>query len=129
MAKNIISKKKKILVGEDDKNYANIFRLKLEKEGYEVFIAGNGREVLEIAKHEEPQLILLDIIMPIQNGFDTLKILKSDADLLHIPVIVVSNLGQDEDVKKAEKLGASDYLIKANISIQEMVEKVRGYMK
>lgn len=129
MTKKIITPKNRILVGEDDKNYANIFRLKLEKEGYEVLLASNGKEVLETAKHEEPQLILLDIIMPIQNGFDTLKILKSDVDLLHIPVIMVSNLGQDEDVKKAEKLGASDYLIKANISIQEMVEKVRVYMK
>jgi len=123
------TKGRKILVGEDDKNYANIFRLKLEKEGYTVFLANNGKEVLEIAKQEEPQLILLDIIMPIQNGFDTLKILKSDPDLLHIPVIMVSNLGQDEDVNKAKKLGASDYLIKANTSIQEMVEKVRNYIR
>jgi len=128
MIKKTFVKEKKILVGEDDKNYANIFRLKLEKEGYVIFIAGNGKEVLEIAKRESPELILLDIIMPIQNGFDTLKILKSDPDLLHIPVIMVSNLGQDEDVKKAQKLGASDYLIKANISIQEMVEKIRGYI-
>lgn len=129
MIKKVITKEKKILVGEDDKNYSNIFRLKLEKEGYIVFIAGNGKEVLEIAKREEPHLILLDIIMPIQNGFDTLKILKSDANLLHIPVIMVSNLGQDEDVKKAQKLGASDYLIKANTSIQEMVERVKNYIK
>lgn len=129
MTKDTLIKEKKILVGEDDKNYANIFRLKLEKEGYVVFIAGNGKEVLEVAKHESPELILLDIIMPIQNGFDTLKILKSDPDLLHIPVIMVSNLGQDEDVKKAQKLGASDYLIKANTSIQEMVEKVKNYIR
>ncbi|MEW6617308.1 MAG: response regulator [Patescibacteria group bacterium] len=129
MENKIVPKKNKILVGEDDKNYANIFRLKLEKEGYVVFLASNGREVLEIAKQKDPQLILLDIIMPIQNGFDTLKILKSDPDLLHIPVIMVSNLGQDEDVSKAKKLGASDYLIKANISIQEMIERVKKYIR
>ena len=67
--------------------------------------------------------------MPIQNGFETLKILKSDPQLLHIPIVMVSNLGQEEDIKKAKKIGATDYFVKANISIQEMINIVRRYME
>jgi DNA-binding response OmpR family regulator len=129
MKKRTEGKNKKIVVGEDDKNYSNIFKLKLQKEGYEVFLAENGGDVIDIARRENPKLILLDIIMPIQNGFETLKILKSDPQLLHIPIVMVSNLGQEEDIKKAKKIGATDYFVKANISIQEMINIVRRYME
>lgn len=120
--------KKFILVAEDDKFYANIFRTKLSREGYEVQVAGDGEQVLNAARQKKPDLIMLDLIMPVKDGFEALEEIKADNSLKNIKVIVISNLGQDEDVKKAKDLGAVDYLIKTNMSINEMVEKVKSYL-
>lgn len=120
---------KLVLVAEDDKYYANIYRTKLNKEGYEIMVAGNGEEALKAAREKKPALILLDLIMPVKDGFETLKELKADAALKSVKVVVLSNLGQEEDIKKAKNLGAADYLVKTNLSITEMVEKIKGYLK
>lgn len=119
---------KTILVAEDDSFYSNIYKFKLNKEGFTVQTATNGDEVLNLAKEHKPDLILLDLIMPIKDGFETLKELKNDPGLKDIKVIVISNLGQDEDITRTKALGAQDYLVKANMSIQEMMDKVKSYL-
>lgn len=120
---------RRVLVAEDDRAYANIYRVKLTNEGYEVDIAINGLDAIAKAQSTKPDLILLDLIMPEKDGFDVLEILKSSAQLKNIPVIIFSNLGQEEDLDRAKKMGAVDYLIKANISIHEMVDKVKFFIK
>lgn len=118
-----------ILVAEDDKYYANIYKTKLTAEGFEVVVVRDGEQALKAAREKKPDLILLDLIMPIKDGFDTLKELKADNALKSIRVVVLSNLGQDEDIQKTKDLGANDYFVKTNMSITEMVEKVKSYLK
>lgn len=117
--------KKRILVIEDDQFYASIFQRKLMIEGYDVVLASDGEQGLKAMREQKPDLILLDMIMPVKDGFETLKELKNDDTLKNIPVIILSNLGQEEDITKTKELGASDYIVKSNMSIAEMVEKVR----
>lgn len=123
------STKAYILVAEDDKFYANVFKTKLSKEGFEVVVARDGEQTLKAARAKKPDLILLDLIMPIKDGFEALKELKADEKLEGIKVVVLTNLGQNEDIKKAKDLGADDYFVKTNISIQEMVDKVKQYLE
>lgn len=123
----VSSGKKFILVAEDDNFYANIYKVKLAKEGYDVTVVGNGEWVMKAVAKRKPNLILLDLVMPVMDGFETLKELKSDASYKSIPVIVLSNLSQDEDVQRVKSLGALDYLVKTNISIHDVVEKIKQY--
>lgn len=118
-------KKKYILVAEDDKFYANIYKTKFSKEGYEVAVVGDGQKLLDEVRSRQPDLILLDLIMPVMDGFEALEKLKADSKLKNIKVLVSSNLGQAEDIKRARDLGAVDYLTKATMSIQQMVDKVK----
>jgi len=120
--------KKKIILGEDDKYISRAYSDGLSDAGFEVIVASDGEEVLDHAKKQKPDLILLDLIMPIKNGFETLEELKMDDELKKIPVIVLSNLGQDSDVEKGEQLGAVDYLIKSNFSMDEVIEKVKFHL-
>lgn len=119
------SNNKYVLVAEDDRFYARIYETKLGREGFDVKVVTNGEEALAAIKERVPHLIVLDLMMPIKDGFDTLKELKQSEKYKNIPVIVISNLGQNEDVQQAMTLGASDYFIKANLSIEEMVAKVK----
>lgn len=120
--------KKFVLVAEDDKFYSDVFKTKLGKEDFDVVVAADGSEALKLARERKPDLMLLDLIMPVKDGFETLKELRADQELKDIKVVVLSNLGQDADVKKAKDLGADDYLVKTNISISEMVAKVKSYL-
>lgn len=117
-----------LLVVEDDKFYANIYRVKFAKEGFDTRLASDGDEALKMAREKKPSLILLDLIMPRKDGFETLKELKADPELKDIRVVVFSNLSQDEDVKRVMDAGAHDYIVKANISLQDMVSRVKGYL-
>lgn len=114
-----------ILVAEDDKFYANIYRSKFTKEGFDVLVVQNGDEVLREIKLKKPDILLLDLIMPVKDGFEVLEALQKDEDMRKIKVIVLSNLSQEEDTQRALKLGAKDYFVKANISIQEVIERVK----
>lgn len=122
----MVTPKKTILVVEDDRFYANICKLKLTKEGYNVVVMNNGAWALKAIAEAIPDLVLLDLVMPEFDGFETLKTLKSDEKFKNIPVIVLTNLGQPEDIKKATELGAKDYMVKTVIPIQKMVEKIRA---
>lgn len=117
---------KKVLVVEDDQFLANAYKLKLSKSGYEVIIASDGAEALEFIKQDRPDIVLLDLIMPNVDGFACLEAMQADENLKTIPVVIASNLGQNEDIERAKSLGAVDFIIKSNVSIEEIVEKVRS---
>lgn len=114
-----------ILLVEDDTFLAGMYVTKLQLEGFDVKIAEDGEKGIKMAKSEKPRLILLDIILPKMSGFDVLKDLKDDPDTKDIPVILLTNLGQREDVQKGLDLGAKDYLIKAHFMPSEVVKKIK----
>ncbi|MFA6553011.1 MAG: response regulator [Patescibacteria group bacterium] len=115
----------KILLVEDDKMLADMYITKFSKEGLKVIRAEDGAQGLEMAKKEKPDLVLLDIIMPKLDGFAVLKELKNDPAMGTTHVLLLTNLGQTEDVEKGKQLGADDYFIKANHTPAEIVEKVK----
>lgn len=116
----------KILIAEDDKFLAKAYKMKLVKQGHEVQVEGDGKLALAAAAEFKPDVILLDLIMPNMDGFTFLETIKADEELKGIPVIVASNLGQEEDLKKAKSLGAADYIIKSNMSLEDLIEKVES---
>lgn len=117
--------KKKILIVEDDRFLRELMAKKLTAEGFDVKEAVDGEDGLKKAKEEKPNLILLDLILPGIDGFEVLSRIKEDPSLEIIPVIILSNLGQKEDVERGLKLGAADYLVKAKFTPSEIIEKVR----
>lgn len=114
-----------ILLIEDDPFLWSLIRSKLTKEGFNVTVAQDGQEGLAHAAKINPDLILLDIILPDLNGFTVLEKLKSNKATSRVPVIILSNLGQQEDLSKGMALGAKDYLIKAHHTPQEIIDKVK----
>lgn len=117
----------KILIAEDEMALGHALELKLEKSGYEVTLVNDGQAALEALKKSKFSVLLLDIIMPKKNGFEVLEEMKKVKN--KTPVIILSNLGQEEDVKKAHTLGAKDYFIKADVPLQEVVKLVAKYVK
>ncbi len=116
---------KKILFIEDESALHRTFGEILKEEGYEMISALNGEIGLKLAKTKNPDLILLDLILPNLNGFEVLKAIKENERTKGIPVIVLTNLEKIDDVEKAIELGANAYLIKANYSLEEIKEKIR----
>ena len=119
----------KILVIEDDTFLRELIVQKLLKEGYEIVEAVEGEDGIKKVTEENPDIILLDIILPGIDGFEVLKKIKADEKVKDIPVIILSNLGQQDDIDKGIKLGAKDYLIKAEFTPGEIVEKVKGVLE
>ena len=117
---------KKILLVEDDKFLANLLKLKLEKQGFEVTQAFDGEEALKKLASFLPDLMLLDIILPKKNGFELMEDINKDPKLSKIPVIITSNLAQEEDISKGRNLGAIDYFVKSRSTIDELVEKIKN---
>lgn len=117
-----------VLVVEDDHFYANIYKTKLAKESIAARLVGNGEEAMKAAREHRPALILLDLIMPMKDGFETLKELKADPALQGVKVIVLSNLSQEEDIRRATELGAEQYIVKANVSIQDVIDTVKRFL-
>ena len=117
---------KKILIAEDDKFLANAYRLKLSKLGFDVRLATDGQEALNILKDFIPDLMILDLVMPNKDGFAVLEEVKSRPDTKSVPVIIASNLGQKEDIDRGLKLGAADYIVKADVAISEIVDKINA---
>ncbi len=118
---------KKILIVEDDKFLRDLLVGKLRDEGFEITWAVDGEEGIKKIKEEKPELILLDLILPGLNGFEVLKQIKSDTadEIRKLPVIILRNLGQQDDIKKGMSLGAADFLIKAHFTLSEIVEKIK----
>jgi DNA-binding response OmpR family regulator len=121
----------RILLVEDDQFLRELMITKLKREGFSVIAAVDGREGATMIQTERPQLVLLDIILPGLDGFSVLQQTRasSDAKIAATPIVLLSNLGQDSDVQKGRQLGATDYLIKANLTIDEIIKKVRKYIK
>ncbi|RJQ29000.1 response regulator [Candidatus Parcubacteria bacterium] len=118
-----------VLLVEDDHFLSSLLRSRLEKEGVAVTQAFDGEEALNTLKTLKPSVIVLDVIMPKVSGFDILERIALDPRLHLIPVIAVSNLGQDSDMEKAKRLGAVDYLVKVKIPIDELVQKIKSLAK
>lgn len=118
----------KVLLVEDDSFLRDICYKKLIKEGFTVAVATDGEEAIDQVNKIEPDIVLLDIILPSIDGFEVLKVIRAHKNekIKDVPVIMLTNLGQEEDVKKALELGASDYLIKANFTTEEIIEKINS---
>lgn len=119
----------RILIVEDDKFLRELISQKLAKEGYDITEAVDGEEGAKMAKEVKPDLILLDLILPGIDGFEVLSKIKADPLSSSIPVIILSNLGQKEDIERGFKLGATDYMIKAHFTPGEIVDKIRSLLK
>ena len=116
---------KKILLVEDEPLLGNILKLRLEKENLGVTLARDGEEALNFLKINKPDLILLDIILPKLSGFEVMEKLKEEPSYKKAPIVILSNLGQDSDLEKGQTLGAVGYFVKAQMSIDELVEEVK----
>lgn len=114
----------RVLLIEDDLPLLRMYQVVLEKNGCEVLHAIDGEEGLQKARTQNPDLILLDVVLPKKSGFEVLKELKSDKKLSSIPVVCLSVLHQEEDIKKCKSLGADDYLVKTEVSPEEVFSKV-----
>lgn len=115
----------KILIVEDESALAQVLREKFEKEDFEVKIVVDGEAALPTIRSFMPDLILLDLILPKKSGMDVLREMKSSDDIKQLPVIILSNLGEDDDIKEGIALGARDYFVKTQHPINEVVEKVK----
>ena len=116
--------RKKLLIVEDDEFLYNAYRVKLSKAGFELEIATDGEEALKKLETFTPDLILLDLVMPIKDGFSTLEQIKAQEKYKAIPVLISSNLGQQEDIDKGFELGAADYIVKSKFSLDDIVGKI-----
>lgn len=121
--------KKKILIAEDDTIISSMYKIKLEQNGFEVTLAENGGDALELGKKVKFDLILLDVMMPQLDGFAVLQELKKNDCNKKTPIIMLTNLGTEEDVKKGQEYGAADYLVKASLTPAQMTEAVKKYLK
>jgi|SRR3989344_4094413 len=118
----------KVVVVEDEEILGKVLKEKLEKEKFKVSLATDGEAAVPLISDVVPDIVILDLILPKKDGFEVLKELKASPNLKQIPVLVLSNLGQDEEIKKALSLGAIDYLVKTQHPIKEVVEKVKNYL-
>jgi DNA-binding response OmpR family regulator len=117
-----------VLVAEDDRFLRRAAESGLQRHGFIVMTASDGEEALRIARQERPDLILLDVIMPKLQGFDVLRELKQNPITSSIPVVILSNLGEEQDAKSAIELGAVDYWVKANIGPTEIGKRVEALL-
>ncbi len=123
------SKKNKILIIDDDPFILEMYVLKFKEQGFEVDIAKDGKEGVKKMREDNPDIVLLDVVMPAMDGFDVLQELKKDRPPHPMKIILLTNLGQKEDVERGMRLGADDYIIKAHFTPSEVVEKVNGLLK
>lgn len=117
--------KLKLLLVEDDEFLQKILLSKFLKEGFDVVAASDGEKAIEALRARPPQLVLLDLILPKMTGFDVLTDIRMKPETKNLPVIILSNLGQEEDIRRAKELGALDFLVKADISVNDVVRKVK----
>jgi len=121
--------KKKILLVEDDAMISSIYETKFTADGFEVLVAVDGAKGLELAMNEKPDIIMLDVILPGLDGFSVLEEIKKDKTIRNTPVIMLTNLGTEEDRIKGQKMGALDYLIKASLTPGQISDKIEQALK
>lgn len=121
--------KKTVLLIEDDIFLSQLLSTRLQKAGIDVVKVFDGEAAIETLKTTKPDLMLLDIILPKKSGFEVMEEINSNPMLKDGPIIVISNLGQDADVARGKALGASEYLIKAQTGIDDLVEKIKAFLE
>jgi DNA-binding response OmpR family regulator len=115
---------KKILIIEDEESLLDMYKSRFEKAGYQVLTANDGKSGIEIIQKQRPDLVILDILMPEMDGYETIKKIRKNAQIKKIPILVLSNLGQPDEINKALKLGADDYVVKTEVTPTELFNKV-----
>lgn len=120
--------KKKILLVEDDLTLAQVYQSRLEMEGFDVRHVENGEDALTAAVAFEPDLIVLDVMMPKINGFDVLDILKNTPQTMNVRIIMLTALSQSKDQERAMQMGADDYLVKSQVVIGDVVERIKHHL-
>lgn len=118
-----------VLIVEDEDFLVRALKDNLVSDGYSVSVATDGEMVFDELNKKKPSLILLDLLLPKKNGFDVLKDVRANPEWQLIPVVILSNLGEDSEIKRALDLGANDYFVKSQHPIQEVMEKVREYLQ
>ncbi|MCA9344743.1 response regulator [Candidatus Saccharibacteria bacterium] len=125
---NTTAKKYKILLVEDDDALASVYQTRLQAEGFEIRREPNGEQALDSAKEYKPDLVVLDVMMPKVSGFDVLDILKNTPETANIKIVMLTALSQDSDKERAQSLGADDYLVKSQVVIADVVEKIKHHL-
>ena len=120
---------KNILIIEDDEFFRGLVGKKLVSEGFNISVATDGKEGIEKAQQTKPDLILLDLVLPTIDGFEVLKELKEDPSTSLIPIIILSNLDKKENIERGLKLGADDYLVKSQFTLDLIIIKVKSAFK
>ena len=119
---------KKILLVEDDDALASVYQTRLQAEGFDIRRVPNGEDALAAALEYKPDLILLDVMMPKVSGFDVLDILRNTPETANVKVIMLTALSQDSDKERAESLGVDDYLVKSQVVIADVVERIKSHL-
>lgn len=120
--------KKVVLVVEDDVFLVKAYQIKFEKEGAEVRIAGDGDTAMSMLEKDPPDVVLLDLMLPGKSGFEILEAIRKNSRWKNVPVLILTNLGQAADIERGQALKATDYIIKANTKIEDIVKKVKRYL-
>ena len=120
--------KKSVLLIEDDRFLIKIYSNRLKLKGFDIYLSSEGEEGIRMAKDNKPDLVLLDLVLPRMSGFEVLEQLKNNPATKKIPVIILSNLSQKNDKENAEMLGAVDYLVKTDVTLDTIVERVKYYI-
>ena len=120
---------KRLLLVEDDRSLRRACEASLRQRGYTVTTAADGEEGLRVARTERPDLVLLAMLMPKPSGLDVLRALRGDEATRSLPVVILSNSSREQDVQEVTKLGISGYFVKANLSLQEMGDKIDRILK
>ncbi len=118
--------KKKILMIEDDTFLRNLYRDKIEKAGFNFLEATSGTEGMNKIMSEKPDLVILDILLPMKGGFDVLEEMNDNGMIVDIPVIILSNLKQSVDIEEGRRLGARDYFIKSEVNFSDLLESIKA---
>lgn len=120
--------KKKILLVEDDETLAGVYLERLQAEGFDVRVVGNGEDALSNALEYKPDLILLDVMMPKISGFDVLDIIRNTPETTNMRVVMLTALSQPKDKERAEQLGVDDYLVKSQVVIADVIERIKYHL-
>ncbi|MEI6580676.1 MAG: response regulator [bacterium] len=120
---------KRVLIVEDDQHISKVYEIQLAKEGLFTILARDGEEAVKMVENEKPDLIILDLMLPKKDGFWVLEEMRKNSKYSKIPILVISNLGQKTDAARALELGATEYLVKIDHPIQELVDRINSYFK
>lgn len=119
---------KRLLLVEDDDALANVYQTRLQTEGFDVRRVDNGEDALAAAINYKPDLVLLDVMMPNVDGFDVLDILRNTPETANLKIIMLTALGQESDKERADSLGVDDYLVKSQVVIADVVERIKHHL-